>query len=463
MDTLKIREGFVRKTAFLMLLASITSFIIAEGGQLLLVICTGIALFMLLVRKPELSLAILFNGSIIYFYLIYKLDIGSSRLLSGGFYAFLALSYLLGGFFLNSGRLHKLRLSSVDVLFVFFFIWVFFNYFIFYSGSESAYTKIMYAPLLVITPYVGIRLLSSMERIDKFINYCVLLAAMLIIPSLYELLFNPLLAKASGFSIYLIRGEEANHILFGLTFAILLLIIFIKLFERKAFDFRHIILIIPSAYLLLRSASRGALISLVITMLFYLLFITTMRFKLKIYAVFFILLLILGAYKLMPEPTIVSYSSTFEYQDMPEKLSSVLQRITMWKEAINDFKENPVFGVGMGNSIDGSGFPHNIILEVSAELGILGIFMFLSMCYLTVKKALRFIKNEKRKDINLLMKLSLLLFIYSFVEAMFSGYITNQTYFFMSMGLIVSLTRCRHSAYASKGRSRVTHERTRAL
>jgi O-antigen ligase len=405
------------------------------------IFCGGLCLafFILLVKKPELSMAILFNGTIIYFYLIYKLDIETGRLLTGYFYAYLAFSYILGGMLLITKR-HNFRVRPIDILFTCFFIWVFLSYYLFNTGSKSAYMKIAYAPLLVIVPYFGIRFLSSEKRIKKFFDYCVLLAATLIIPSLYELLFNPTLAKAGGFSLYLMKDGGANHILFGITFAILLLIVFVKAYEKKENKFKCLIFIIPSTYLLLRSGSRGALLSLIVTAIFYFLFITTIGLRRKIFAIVGFILLIAVAYKFMPESTIESYKTTFEYKHMSAKASSVLQRMIFWEQAANDFKKNPILGVGIGNSVGGIGMPHNILLEVSAELGAVGLFVFLSMCYLTAKKAITFLKIEERQDLRLLMKLSLLLFIYNLVEAMFSGYITNQTHMFMSMALIASLT-----------------------
>jgi O-antigen ligase len=464
MNTLTIFKDYIWKLLLLILVGATIGLIVARENVLFLGVLVGLAFFILLVRRPELSLAILFNGILIYFYLIYKLDIESSRLLTGGFYAFLSLSYLLGGVLLNARRPYKFRLSSVDVLFIFFFLWAFLSYFIFYTEDNLAYKKITYAPLLVIVPYFGIQLLSSEERIKKFFKYCVLVAAILIIPSLYELIFNPILTEATGFSIYLIKDKEANHILFGITFAILLLIIFIKIYERKENKFKYLILIIPSAYLLLRSGSRGALISLVITVVFYLLFITTMRLKRWVYLLVFLALLIFGVYKLIPESTVVSYQYIFTPEARVEEGSSLYQRITVWKQAINEFKENPILGVGFGNSVGGGGFPHNILLETSAELGILGLFMLLSMCYLTIKKAMTFIKKEEDKNFNLLMKLSLLLFIYSLTEAMVSGYITNQIQLFMSMGLIASLMKLKQNKDSLQGdKSRFKHERATAL
>ena len=113
----------------------------------------------------------------------------------------------------------------------------------------------------------------------------------------------------------------------------------------------------------------------------------------------------------------------------------------MWRESINDFKANSILGVGIGNSVGGIGFPHYILLEVSAELGILGLLILIPMCYLTVKKAMAFIKKEEMRDLNILRRLSLTLFVYSLVKAIFSGYITNQTQLFMSMELVICLTK----------------------
>lgn len=451
MNTSTISKDHIWKLLLPILVGGILGLVILRENVLFWGVLIGLTFFILSVRNPELSLAILFNGTIIYFYLIYKLGIESSRLLTGGFYAVLSLSFLLDGVLLNIRKPLKFRLSLVDVLFIFFFFWVFLSYFIFYTGSELAYVKITYAPLLVIVPYFGIRLLSSKERIGKFFNYCVFLAAILIIPSLYELLFNPILTAVGGFSIYLLRGEAANHILFGLTFAILLIILFAWVLEQRKLKFKYLILMIPSMFLLLRSGSRGAVISFLVAMLFYILIMGRLRLKTKVYAVVFVALLILGAYKFMPESTIMSYRSTFEYQNMPIEVSSVLQRTTAWKQATIDFKEDPIWGVGMGNSVGGGGFPHNILMEVSAELGILGLLILIPMCYLTVRKAMIFIKKEEIPDLNILMKISLTLFVYSLTEAMFSGYITNQTQLFMSMGLVMSLVNLKQIRISSQG------------
>ena len=436
-NTLILSKTNFWKLLLLVLAGAIIGLIVAKENVLFLALLLGLTFFTFFVKSPGLPLAIFFNGTFIYFYTVYKLGLETSSLMTGSFYAFLAISFLLSGVLLIAKRPQKFKLGAIDVLFICFFFLVFLSYFMFHTGSESAYKKITYAPLLVVAPYVGIRFLISEERIKKFFNYCVLVAAILIIPALYELFFNPIFAESGRFSMYMLPERGDNPILFGITFAILLIILFVWMLEQR--KFKYLILMVPSMFLLFRSGSRGAVISFLVTMLFYLLIIGRLRFKTKVYAAILTALLILGAYKFISESTREFYQYTFTPEARLTEVSSVYQRVTMWEMAINDFKENPILGVGMGNSVGGGGFPHNIILEVSAELGILGLFIFLSMCYLTIKKAMRFIKREEKQDLNLLMKLSLILFVYSLTEAMFSGYITNQTQLFMSMGLVVSV------------------------
>lgn len=450
-NTLTIPKVSGWKLLLPIIVGAIIGLIMARESVLFSGLLAGLVLFILLVRKPELSLAILFNGTFIYFYLVYKMGFEPSRLLTGGFYAFLAVSFLLGGI-LIARRTQKFRPASIDLLFICFFSLVFLSYFVFRTGSESAYRKIAYAPLLVLAPYFGIRLLNSEERIKKFFNYCVLVAAILIIPALYELLFNPSFTGSERFSMYMFANGNDNPILFGITFATLLIILLEWMIEQRKLKSKHLILIIPSMFLLLRSGSRGAVFSFLVAMLFYLLIIGRLRFKTKVYAAVLLAFLIVGAYKIIPEPMAEFYQYTFTPKAREAPISSVYQRITMWRTAMNNFETNPVLGVGTGNSVGGTGYPHNILLEVAAELGLFGLLIMISMFYLTIKKASVFIKNKEMPTLNTLMKLSLTLFIYFLTEAMFSGYITDQTGLFMSMGIIVSLVRLKQEKISSQNR-----------
>ena len=68
-------------------------------------------------------------------------------------------------------------------------------------------------------------------------------------------------------------------------------------------------------------------------------------------------------------------------------------RIRIWKTAIDKFKKNPVLGSGFGISypdkISGINFvhPHNIILELLAETGLVGFGVFAILFGLIFKRA----------------------------------------------------------------------------
>jgi O-antigen ligase len=68
-------------------------------------------------------------------------------------------------------------------------------------------------------------------------------------------------------------------------------------------------------------------------------------------------------------------------------------RLQIWKDALNKFKKNPALGSGFGISyhdkISGGTWvhPHNIILEILTELGIVGFCIFLMLFGLIFKRA----------------------------------------------------------------------------
>jgi len=398
-------------------------------------------IFVFFIENPELPLAIMFNGTLFYFYALYKLGFQPSRILTGAFYFFLVCCFLLPDVILFVKKKRQFNFGTVDLCFLCFFLLLFLSYLAFSTGNKNAYKKIAYAPLLAIAPYLGSRFLHSEIKVKKFLKYSAFVAIVLIIPAFYGLLCDPVLSRKPRFSMYLFEGMHPrdNPILFGTTYTILLIIILVWLLEYGRFRFRYLIPIELCVYLILRAGSRGVLLSFAASMILYLFVISKAKPKLKLLTFFFTLLLFLGTYKLLPRSLSNFYQYSVSVEAWQHSNSSIKIRTTMWKQAIRDFTESPLLGVGTGNSVVGSGYPHNIILEVCAELGLLGIVIFILMCYLTWQKAISVIKKEGSSGSHVLMKLSLVLFLYSLIHAMFSGQITSQTRLFITMGLICSL------------------------
>lgn len=77
---------------------------------------------------------------------------------------------------------------------------------------------------------------------------------------------------------------------------------------------------------------------------------------------------------------------------------SILVRFEAYTMALRLFLENPFFGVGIGGysyyslGYDSIDYPHNIFMEIGAELGSIGLFLFLLVClfsfFITIKNHL---------------------------------------------------------------------------
>jgi O-antigen ligase len=424
----------------------IASLLITTYNVFVIGLLLGLFIFILFVKKPELALAVQFSGTILYFYLLYKLGLAPFRELTGGFHVFLIISYLFGGIILLLKNQRNFKLGSIDVLFILLFFWLFMSYFIFSMDNEAAYQKVMFAPFLVIAPYFGIQLLSSEERIKKFYDYSVLFPALLIIPAFYEFLFNPTLKNMRRFIPYNFKQEVQDPHVFAIGYCVLILILVVTTLDRKEkISFKHIILnillIIPSIFFVISAGSRSRFFNLIITIAFYFILISKARIKRRIYILIIVVLASIIAYNYVSESTLSFIASTYEAKDIQG--TSVYGRTERYKMALNDFLEHPIIGVGIGNSEKGVGFPHNILLEVAAELGIVGLLIFISMCLVSVWKALVFIRGYGSHESKLLMKLSLAFFIYSFLVLMYSERITTTIWFFLPMGIISYLSKNR--------------------
>jgi hypothetical protein len=260
--------------------------------------------FILFLKSPELALAILFNGTLIYLYVVYKLGFQTNRILTGAFYGFLAFSFLLAEALLLSKEHTNFRLSFVDILFSIFFFLFFLSYLAFSTDNDMAYKKVAYAPLLAVIPYFGSRFLLSEKRIKNFFKYSVFVAIILMPPAFYEHFFNPVLAQKTRFSMYFFENTylKDNPILFGSTYAILFIIVLVWMLERGKFTTINLFIIAASAYFILLSGSRGVIISLLTAIIFYFSLISKIKLRTKIYASVFMLLIFFGIYKyLIPQ------------------------------------------------------------------------------------------------------------------------------------------------------------------
>ena len=81
--------------------------------------------------------------------------------------------------------------------------------------------------------------------------------------------------------------------------------------------------------------------------------------------------------------------------------SSTYRRLLLSKAGLMMLRDNPIMGVGVGNFYwsvrnyvpASAGFAHNMYVEVAAETGLVGIFLFMGMIFFTLKDLRKIIKN----------------------------------------------------------------------
>jgi O-antigen ligase len=413
---------------------------------LIIILIPCFLFFFYLLKKPELALASQFNGTIIYFYLMYKLGIMPRTLITGSFHFFLIVAYLSGGIYLIIKNKQRFKITVVDLLFIFLFVWALINGLLLTSDLSFFRIKLIQALPLVIIPYFGSQFLglASLARVKKFLFYSCFFAV-LITPFFFcEETTRSLLAQRPRFSpFYFEKGGITleNEILTGITFSTALIILLLYILEeRRVTRIHYLILIPPFLYFLFRSTARGPIFSLIITFLFYYLFFTKIKTKIKIYflTVLFIIPLLYLIYNFLP-PSVIFFLQPSFYTTGTIQSNSILARLYIWQEALKNFLKNPIFGIGFGNFSDW-GWAHNIILEVGMELGIIGLIPLIFIFYTTLLKGFKLIKTSSLVEI----KIIFLLFIFSLTEAMFSGHLGNQTYLFLSTGLLWGLIKSKY-------------------
>jgi O-antigen ligase len=113
-------------------------------------------------------------------------------------------------------------------------------------------------------------------------------------------------------------------------------------------------------------------------------------------------------------------------------------RLQHYGNAIEYWKHAPVLGYGIGSwpvingGVDMRGYPHNIILEILVELGILGVFIFMLFIFYAFSM-LAPLKSVGDHPIRILL---IMLTVYMLFNSMVSGDISDNRLLFVCIGLM---------------------------
>lgn len=119
----------------------------------------------------------------------------------------------------------------------------------------------------------------------------------------------------------------------------------------------------------------------------------------------------------------------FAEDDVGSKNLTFRNRGTLFKLAIMELQKSPIVGMGpMGYSIKYGMYPHNAILQILCETGIVGFLFFMTFIIWTIIRMLRI--GRRRKEIRYLM----LLFVAYAIQANISGDLWNCSALLCALG-----------------------------
>ena len=118
---------------------------------------------------------------------------------------------------------------------------------------------------------------------------------------------------------------------------------------------------------------------------------------------------------------------------------SAQHRVEMWAEGVEMMKQNPLFGIGRGNFkiYTGRLIAHNSAIEIGGETGIVGLLLWSTLIYLSVKSAVFTWKNSiEQADSNVGFGVVLAILGY-IVSAMFVTLEYETFYLLLAFGTVL--------------------------
>lgn len=194
----------------------------------------------------------------------------------------------------------------------------------------------------------------------------------------------------------------------------------------------------------LSAGARGPVLALILS--FLLIFVISVRglprlridrfaLRLGVAAFFFVIVLAIVGQELFP--TLMLRSQIL----VTEGGTSVATRLSLYQAAMELWAKSPIWGIGtgqFGRAVLGEDirlYPHNIILELGAENGVIGVLVFITMMGVAFAKGFICL-NSGRGFAKTVAQYLLVVSCFALLNAMVSGDINDNRMLFALVGLI---------------------------
>jgi O-antigen ligase len=199
----------------------------------------------------------------------------------------------------------------------------------------------------------------------------------------------------------------------------------------------------------LSAGARGPVLALILAFLFFFALsargfprLRINRFALQLAVVMFVVVIIFAAVGQDLFSTLMFRSQIL----VTEGGTSVATRLDLYRTAIKLWADSPIWGRGTGQfavAVAGEDirlYPHNIVLELGAETGIIGVLGFVTMIGLAFTKGFICLHSEKGFA-KIVARYLLVAGCFALLNAMVSGDINDNRILFTLVGLLTATSR----------------------
>lgn len=349
---------------------------------------------------------------------------------------------------LQSGRLTEFtRLTIHDGLFLGLMIWIMLGVITNGLTDKGQYQLIFYVKVFLLYKLV-IALIGNVDQASRFIRIFVFLTCVLALGAIQQKLsidgigwanqgrawIDPAVLEAGGVGrsrwIGIFDGPGVFCVLFTMS-----LPFFLQHLGKEYTLWRRIlsgILLLLLLGAIYSTGSRGGfLASLAVVVLN-----SMWRAGVSIRAIIVSCGLVLLTYSFAP-----AHLTTIEDQSR-----SGQHRVEMWAEGLDMIKEAPVFGIGRGN-FQGYTFEliaHNSAVEIGGETGLVGLFLWVGLIYVSVKGVVTYLKTTEKPEEKTFCVALLLSVIGYLISAMFVT-LEYET-FYLLLAVCAVMARCAPTA-----------------
>ncbi|MFC3039866.1 O-antigen ligase family protein [Virgibacillus xinjiangensis] len=338
---------------------------------------------------------------------------------------------------------NKCKFSTTSLLFILTFL-VFLSYVLmslyWTPSTEYAYEKTFYLWTLTLWSVLATSLIisSNVQRVYRFLFMVSAFGVWILAESIVSILTSE--------NMKFINVLGGNYIgvsrILGLLFIITLSYSLFKVKSKKYKVSLYIFLAVVIS-VMFSTGSRGPLLAILIALTY--LFIraiyirrSTIQIKKSFFTLFsgFILITLYMLYLFVNDKLPSSINRVLVVFTQDDFGSSAGARVTHYMNGIELWKDEFLFGHGIGSwgilnyGSDERSYPHNILLEVGVELGILGLLLFFLIHIIPLQKLL--FSSYISRTITLIL-------IFLGVNSLISGDLNDNRYYFSFMGLAMCI------------------------